>query len=333
MVCFSFDFIDQYDSKEKEMDCTWIDSSHHNLNISKENDFIAFDDNSTLIPTVLNSPPDSVKSISSNDDADCSNSLFVNNNSDMIETEKSFDFVDVLKEPMKSSQDFLYEGPMAFQREIEQLSGDEIFYNNGVDDMDLIKTEDDMTIEVKTPIRGDDLMFCTDQTPKCDFVYMNTNIKTEYQSQQNNEQSEVMDTNMNVLPVNAKLLARRAQLRPQLQLKLKMNPAVVNNNTINIVEEKTPVNLSTPQITNDVLEMMESVQQKETQNFDLINYINAIDDVSLHNHCLNSLYRFKCRFGTVTVSSWNHLECRETQVHFEFHNIAIALHVRTCLTH
>lgn len=303
-LSLALDVIDQYDSKEKELDCTWIDSSHHNLNISKGNDFIAFDDTMLLTPTILNSPPESVKSISSNDDADCSNGLFVNN----TETEKSFDFVDALQQPMKSSQDFLYEGPIAFQREIEQLSGDKIFYYNSEDDMDLIKNDDDMTIEKKTPILGDDLMLSKHQAPKCDFTYMNTAIKTEYQSEQPNEQNKMMDTNMNVLPMNAKLLVRRSKLRPQLQLKIEMSPTVVNNNTINIVEEKTPINLSTPQITNDVLEMMESVQHTEPQKFDLISYINAFDDVSLNNHCLTSLFGFVLNFGLATVTL--HTDCQ-----------------------
>lgn len=233
---------------------TWIDSSHDHLNINKEDDF-SFDDSAIALPTILNSPPDSVKSFSSNDDGDCSANFF--------EAEKSFDFVDdsTLIQPMKNSQDFLYPGPMAFHHEIETLSGESLYSINH--NVDFIKTEDDMMIDTKTPIVGTDLMFSERQIPQIDF-------KEEIKTGQ--------DINMNKMPVHkapVNLLARRALNRPQIQLKIKMGPVLQNGNS-NIIHEE-PVQqtntavISTPQLINEILE-------KEC-DFDLVKYIDE-DNVS-----------------------------------------------------
>lgn len=259
-----FVHLDHYDTKEKEMACTWIDSSHDNLNISKENDFITFDDSGiSMMPTILNSPPESVKSVSSYDDADCSNSLFVQNNNDIFEPEKSFDFVDnaLIYQPIKNSQDFLYEGPNEFQQEIEQLSSLNMYNNENKMDLD----EDNMIIEKKTPILGNDLMFSRlQQQPQITFNLNNSNVKNESNP----------DVNMNIIPINtapaAKLLDRRTIKRSQLKLTLKMTPVestgtYMNNQLV-----------STPQITKEVLEM----EMERDSDFDLVNYINS-DDVSI----------------------------------------------------
>lgn len=247
---------------------TWIDSSHDHLNINNDEDFV-FDDSAIALPTILNSPPDSVKSLSSNDDGDCT-SNFLNSE----ETEKSYNFVneEALIQPMPNSQDFLYQGPMAFQREIEMISCEQKFYQISGHNEDLVKSEDDMMIDVKTPIMGNDLMFSEHQMPTIAF-------KKEIKSEVNCQPEQ--DINMNTMPVHrAKLLARRSLIRPQIQLKIKMGPVVLQNGTNNVtVEEPVPNNtaavISTPQLIDELLEKESDLVNK----FDLVKYIDD-DNVS-----------------------------------------------------
>ncbi|XP_055324090.1 uncharacterized protein LOC129578882 isoform X2 [Sitodiplosis mosellana] len=247
---------------------TWIDSSHDHLNISKDDDF-AFDESAIALPTIFNSPPNSVQSFSSNDDADCSANIFLNNSDDMIETEKSFDFVDErLQQPMKNSQDYLYAGPMAFHREIETLAYEQNYNStsNGYFD----DNEDDMIMEEVTPIVGNDLMFSERQIPQMA-------IKDEIRN------NDTYDINMNEKPVHkarANLLARRTLNQPQIHLKIKMGTVLPNGNNNYIIEEPVPINntttpavISTPQLINEILE-------KECEGkFDLINFIDADNEI------------------------------------------------------
>lgn len=185
----------------------------------------------------------------------------------MIEPEKSFDFVneEALIQPMKNSQDFLYPGPLGFHDEIETLSCEQTFNMCGHND-DLVKNEDVMMFDVETPIVGTDLMFSERQIPQFGFQ---KEIKTE-----------VLDENMNKLPMQApvKLLARRALNRPQIQLNIKMGPVLANGKSNVIIEDSVPVNnavISTPQLINELWEK----ECESEKNFDLVRYIDG-DNVS-----------------------------------------------------
>lgn len=281
----------------KDQISTWIDSTHDHLNINKD-DYYAFDDSAIALPTILNSPPDSVKSLSSNDDADCSANLFQNNSDDNIEAEKSFNFVDdTLRQPMKNSQDILYAGPTAFQMEIATLADEQDFnyMSDGyLDLMILDKNDDDMMqIDKKTPIVGNDLMFGERQIPN-QMVF----------KQEINTEDTTYDMNMNKEPVHkpqAKLLARRTVNRPQVQLKIQMaipngdhnyitEDPIQTNNAITMPAAVAPAPvISTPQLINEILE-------KEYEGkFDLVNYIDA-DNVSKKNALHHFVRSFVCVF-------------------------------------
>lgn len=236
------------------------------MKINKDDEF-SFDDSAIALPTIFNSPPDSVKSISSNEDADYSINFLINDSNDMIETEKSFDFVnEALIQPMKNSQDFLYPGPLGFHEEIETVSCEQSYNMICGHNDDLVKNEDEMMFDIETPIVGNDLMFSERQIPQFGF---RDEIKTE-----------VLDENMNKMPMQAtvKLLARRALNRPQIQLKIKMGPVLENGNSNKIIEDSVTVNnavISTPQLINELWE-----KECETEkNFDLVRYIDG-DNVS-----------------------------------------------------
>lgn len=256
---------------------SWIDSSHDNLSMNKE-DYNAFNESSiSLLPIILNSPPESVKSHTSYDDADCSyNNIFLNTSNEMMEQEKSFDFVDesTLIQPVKYSQDIVYPGANSFQEEIEMVSNERTFsICNNNNTIDFIKSEDDTMDELDTPILGDDLMFSRQSAFKFNQHVnekMNENMKFTIEAE------EDADVNVNIMMpaqnVQPKLLAKRNQQLPKLHLKIKMCPIINGNNTN--MEEKAITNtgvISTPQLTKEILEM--------ENDFDLVNYIDA-DHVS-----------------------------------------------------
>ncbi|XP_031620716.1 uncharacterized protein LOC116339151 isoform X2 [Contarinia nasturtii] len=259
---------------------TWIDSSNANFNLSKDDDYFADDNTAILLPSTLNSPPDSVKSVSSNDDADCSIEFFNNNN------EKSFNFIseDALNQPLKNSQDFLYPGPMGFHQEIEMnLCSEDMFNCQDIIDEPIVIDVDETP---SNKIIGNDMMLGRlNAMPMPMQQYSDVKIKSEPI-----EESEQIingpDMNMNTInvPVQhvapAKLLARRAIDRPQLKLKIKLDTKTKN---VTIIEEETiPINnngvISTPQLTEEILEM----EGARNGGFNLIDYI-VKDDVQTEN--------------------------------------------------
>lgn len=274
---FSHHLDPELGKKTDQQISTWIDSSH--LNIGKDDDYFADDSSAILLPSSLNSPPDSVKSQLSNDDADCSTISFNNN-------EKSFDFInenDTLNQPMKNSQDLLYPGAIEFHQEIENLCNEEMFntnsntYYSGKDYDNAILINDE-----ETPIVGNDLMFgrlnvIPMPMPIQNGSFDQNDVKIKCEPVEQSETMQIVSKNMeSVAP--AKLLARRAINPPQLKLKIKLNTNAQNG--INI-EAEIPNNnknvISTPQLTKEILEMEDDLYDIG----DLVNYIDSSpNDVS-----------------------------------------------------
>lgn len=299
-----FDSVDlnPYDTKEKEMACQWINSSQlpmDNLSINLENGFVTFGESpNSLMSTVLNSPPESVKSQISNEDSNSS----IYCTSDMMEQEQSFNFVDPLIQPMKNSQDYLcFPGANGFHDEIEKLSN-EPAYNNNSGNFVYVKNENHPMNEDVTPILGNDFML----TGNAGFKFNQQIIKKEPNNINTNEMMKLKDENMNEITMHAqpKLLAKRNQCLPKLKLSITVAP--IENGIISNVDDRVPANnttvVSTPQLLENIVAMED--------DFDLVNYIDS-DNVSkriLHlpfffKNCMR--WHRNRKVGKMTHSSYN----------------------------
>lgn len=279
---------------------TWIDSSHAQLNINKEDDYIGFDESAIALPILLNSPPNSIKSNSSHDETDSCNAFFAN------EPEESFNFVDPFQ-PIKNSQDDLYGGPVAFHTEIETVSRNQIFNitttNNNRSD-----NEKDIFMGMETPIIGNDLMIGREI---CGFNFKQ--IKSETPDMKVNINETMNGNTVPMQSVQKKLLARRTMNRPQIQLNIKIEPVLSIDNEPMLQEKVTNSNvITTPQITKEILEL--------ENDFDLVDYI-VEDDVSIYY-----FKAFRYRQGNSTVEII--LVSVERNVIFKFHNIINVLHAQ-----
>lgn len=276
------------------MACTWINSSHDNLSIDNDK-FLGFESPINLLSSVLNSPPESVSSHISNEDRDeCeTKGVFQNNTDDMLmESEKSFDFVDALAQPMQHSQDFVYTGPTGFHNEIEQISNLQTYSDSIEPTNNFLKIEsndinDNMDVENDTPICGNDLMLSRQTGIKFSQEMIATDVMNNNNNNNdfinNNNSDEKMDVNRIQMPkAQAKLLTKRNQCLPQLQLTVTVCPVEtesgpatttieMNKSTSNI--NIKPAVISTPQLTKEILEM------ELEHDFDLVAYIDA-DNVS-----------------------------------------------------
>lgn len=257
--------------KQDELACKWLNATNNNLSLDKED--MAYGD--SLMPTILNSPPDSVKSNLSNGD-DMKNDLF--NVSNEMETEESFIFVEEFNEPTTYTQDYVYSGALGFQEEIEQVSNEQSF-NFHHSNIDYIKTEDD-SFEESTPLlRDQNLMFSPSQNINERTAILKSFVTDKYLTNKevnNNVQlNQRVDQNMNLMPMKVFVEEVKPvgakQSRPKLKLNIKLRPMQCEN-TSNDNPANTQV-ISTPQLTKEVLEM-------EEEGFDLIKFIDA-DHVSV----------------------------------------------------
>lgn len=271
-------------TKDKETAYQWIDSSQNNLSTHVENSFIAsFDDSPISYITCLNSPPESVQSHMSNEDSNCATNNFLHG--DTLQSERSYNFVDALTEPMKNSQDLLYPGPLRFHDEIEQVSNEQMWDIANVN-IDIVKTEPDLlNDDSMEPILGNDLMlgqktgfkFSQQQIAKINTINNNTNSVTKMVT--------LPDLNMNSIVMHTaqrpKLLAKRNRSLPKLQVTIKMTP--IENGKTSSMDDKGPINnnnnsmdVSTPLLCESVLDMERDLLDSK---IDLITYIDS-DNVS-----------------------------------------------------
>lgn len=221
----------------------------------------------------------------SNEDSNCATNNFLYD--DIMQPERSFNFVDALAEPMKNSQDLLYPGARSFHDEIEQVSNEQMCDITNIN-MDLVKTESDLLNEDSMePILGNDLML--GQKTGFKFSQHIAEIKPIIKNNTNSvtETVTLPDCNMNNIVVHTaqrpKLLAKRNQSLPKLQLTNSMK-TIENGKTSNM-DEKAPINsinninivdVTTPQLCKDILDMERDFIDCKA---DLIRYIDS-DNVS-----------------------------------------------------
>lgn len=263
--------------KEKELACPWINSSNDNLD---KEDFIGFE--SPNLSTVLNSPPDSVKSNHIYEDD--SNSIYCNT-SDLMESEQSFNFV--LAQPYEHSQDFLHTN---LHNEIDQIANEHTYSmlnsnKSNIDDHNMHDDEDEEDDDDDdAPILGNADLMIGSPTSASNVINSQEEILNETM---NNNNTNIMNMNN----AQCTLLSKRNQYLPQLQITatVKMMPVqeMAQNTTKTppvakaaAEEEEKPVNngngvISTPQLEDEILEM-----EGDFGNFDLIKFIDN-DNVSI----------------------------------------------------
>lgn len=239
---FSPKFSDHpYGINNKENACTWNNSLQSETSI--DSPFSSF----------LFSPPQSVKSIDSNDDQ-CAKSLTY----DDFETSYVYNNENSLP-PMKNSQGIAYPTGLDFN-EIEDiaLSG-YITYNN-----EHVKTGDEPAKELEKPIFGDDLMF--GQLSNSQIISSNAYLNIDEEKMDTTEM-ETADENANIIPPQNILpitkVLRAKNERPTLKL---IMPMQQSDSFSNMAFKATEV-ISTPQVTDEILDL--------EQDFDLINYIDS----------------------------------------------------------
>lgn len=249
--------------KEKEMARPWISTSTDILN---KEEFIAFEHSPISLSTVLNSPPESVKSNQFYEDD--SN----NNQSELMDSdEQSFNLI--LAEPYENSQDFFHAN---LHREIDQIANEHKYSmlneNRQNDSTDESNDDDDEADDDDdAPILGNaDVMISS--PPSATVANSQEQILSE--SINHNSSNIVMNQ------AQSKLLTKRNQVLPPLTFTatVKMMPIQNCNGSTPVAGTATANNanpvLSTPQMEEQILEM-----ECDFHNFDLVNYIDD-DNVS-----------------------------------------------------
>lgn len=225
----------------------------------------------------LNSPPESVQSNSCNEDSNCATNSFLYD--DKMQPERSYNFVDdALAEPMKNSQDLLYPGANGFHDEIEQVSKEQICDINDVH-IEFVKTDYEHENEDSMePILRNDFML----GEKTGFKFSQRMPKIEPIENSVPVMMALSDCNMNTTPKLAqpKLLAKRNQTLPKLQLKVKIMRPIESGNITNM-DDKCPtknnnLDVTTPQLYKDILDMERDFVDDK---IDLISFIDS-DNVS-----------------------------------------------------
>lgn len=275
--------------KEKEMARPWLSSSTDTLD---KEDFIGFEELPISMSSVLNSPPESVKSNHIYEDD--SNTMY--NTSELMDTEQSFNIV--LAEPYNyNTQEYFLHSD--FHQEIDQIANEHKYsmptVNRQQNLMNIVKCEntnesdDDDDDEDDTPIFGN-----------ADIMISSPSSATVVNSQEQILNETLNNNNSNTMNMNAQstLLTKRNQCLPQLKLTatVKMMPiencigstpaapvpplpspsvaAAAATTTSPAAEKEKTVNnantvISTPQLEDEILEM-----ESDFPNFDLVSYIN-----------------------------------------------------------
>lgn len=251
----------QYENKEKKNACTWNNSLHSETLDTFDSQF----------SSILNSPPESVNS---NDDQ-CINAVDLCDENDK-ETSYSFDNVDAYNlGHMKNHQEYALD----FE-EIEEIAcGYSNIYNNNENELE--KSTDESTRDTETPILGDDFMFnrLTNSQTKISDTFLNiknedmTNndtVEMETETVVDMETEKVSNTNSTIEIITAQPKSMFCKPKSERKkLKLIIPPALQHVNASdmsNKIHEDSGV-LSTPQITQDILDLEE--------DFDLVKYIDS----------------------------------------------------------
>lgn len=255
---------------EKENACTWNNSLHSETFTSINSPF----------SSILNSPPESVKSNESNDEQ-CANTF----NYDDIDREQSYEYESVDEyalRPIKTTPDFVYPVTLDFEEIAKIASSDCTMISNDINEF--VKSREETYMDIETPILGDDLMFgrLTNSQTILSNSFLNIKEETVTNDTVEMDKETVCDLNANIIPANIQpKMTATVPKNERKKLNLIITPpqlqhAIASNMSDNKSTNDTGV-LSTPQITQNILDLEQDFLEKG--KWDLVKYIDS-DNVS-----------------------------------------------------
>lgn len=278
--------------QEQEKARPWISSSTDTLD---KEDFIGFEQIPISMSSVLNSPPESVKSNHIYEED--SNTMF--NTSELMDTEQSFTIV--MDEQSEYSPHYFYSD---FHEEIDQIANEHT-YSMPNKQMNIVKYENDNVTDDDDDNDDDDALIfgnadvMISSPPPANVVNSQEEILNETLNNSNNNNNNNI-VNMNI--AQSTLLMKRNQCLPQLKLTATVKMMPIENCKASSIpvaeaaaaaaapatpasgtEQKNPINdtnavLSTPQMEEDILDL-----ENDFPNFDLVSYIDN-DTVSAFDY-------------------------------------------------